>query len=206
MIVLTAGMFFPRNAGAQDLKIATVDLEQLTLTSAEGKAVNTKVQKRYEEISTIMEKLQKEITDKENQLKTADRVMSATAKANLAKEIENLKISFDRKNQDYQKEITDYQNDLLDPVAAKAQSKLGAHLKDKNYSIVVDRSAEKGNLVWFNPANDITDMLIKELDEDYKKAAPAAATPARTPAAATPSATTPRAPATTTPAPAGTKN
>ena len=191
MTVLTAGMFFPKQSQAQDLKIAVVDIETLTLNTDEGKAVSARVQKKYDEIATVMDKLQKEITEKEGQLRNA-RALSETAKGNLSREIDNLKKSFDRKNEDYQKELTDYQNDLLDPIAGKAQARLQAFLKEKNFTLVIDLSAQKGNVVWANPNNDITLEVIKQLNDDYKKAtaAPPAAAAPRTPGAAAPAAGT----------------
>ena len=191
-------MCFPGNGRAQDLKVATVDIEALTLTSDEGKAVNEKLKKKYDDIVAIMGKLQQSIEKKENDLKTQDRVMSATAKAALAKEIENDKVNFDRKNQDYQKEMMDYQNELLDPVAAKAQAMLQAYIKENTFSIVMDLSAEKGNVVWANPGNDITGNVLKRLNDEFKKTGSAAPAPAQRPAA-TPGATTPRPPAATAP-------
>jgi outer membrane protein len=198
--VLTTGMCFTGNGLAQELKIAVVDIEALTLTSDEGKSINDKLKKRYDEIVAVMSKLQKDIEDKETRLKTQDRVMSATAKAALSKEIETDKITFDRKNQDYQKEITDYQNELLDPVAGKAQAMLQAYIKEKTYSMVVDLSAEKGNIVWANPANDITQDVIKRLNDEYRKAVPASPAATR-PAATAPAPGVPRPPAAGTPAP-----
>ena len=199
MTVLVMGMKFPATGLAQDLKLAVVDIEALTLTSAEGKAANQKLKNRYDEIVGVMTKLQKEIEDKETRLKTQDRVMSATAKQQLTRDIESDKVAFDRKNQDYQKEIMDYQNELLDPVAGKAQAMLQVYIKEKNFSIVVDLSAEKGNIVWANPANDITQDVIKRLDDEYKKTG-ATAAPAATRPATAPAANTPRPPAATTPA------
>src|SRR5262245_33682845 len=133
MTVLAVGMHLPANGLAQDLKLAVVDIEALTLTSDEGKAANTKLKARYDEIVGIMSKLQKDIEDKETRLKTQDRVMSATAKAQLSRDIDNDKIAFDRKNQDYQKEIMELQNELLDPAAGKAQAMLQIYIKENNF-------------------------------------------------------------------------
>ena len=200
MTVLMTGVCFQESGLAQELKIAVVDIETMTLTSDEGKAVNDKLKKKYDEIVAIMGKLQKDIEDKETRLKTQDRVMSATAKESLGREIERDKVTFDRKNQDYQKEMMDYQNELLDPISAKAQTVLQAYIKEKTFTIVVDLSAEKGNIVWANPGNDITLDVIKRLNDEYKKTVVAApATPQR-PAATTPAAGTPRTPPAATPA------
>ena len=205
MIALTVGMFLPQTGQAQELKIAVVDIEALTLNSIEGKAVQDKLKKRYDEITVIMQKLQKEVDDKETQLKTQDRVMSAASKAALSRDIEDKKLAFDRKNQDYQKEMSDMQGGLMDPVSAKASAMLQAMIKEGSYNVVFDLAADKGNIVWANPANDITLTVIKRVDDEYKKtvgtaAAPAAAAP-RTPAATAPATTTPRPPAATPAAP-----
>jgi Skp family chaperone for outer membrane proteins len=116
--------------------------------------------------------------------------MSATAKAQLAKEIDDAKIIFDRKNQDYQKEMDDLQRDLLSPVAAKVQQELSAYVNEKGYTLLIDLSAAESNVVWFNPANDVTRDVMGRLNAAYKSS-PAAKTPA--PAAEKPA--TPPAPA-----------
>jgi Skp family chaperone for outer membrane proteins len=186
----------PQNGLAQDAKIAVIDVQTLTLMSDEGKAVSEKLEKRYQEISAEMQKTQKEIEEKETRLRTQDRVMSATAKAQLAKDIEAAKIVFDRRNQDYQKEMNDLQNELISPVAAKAQQELSAYIEEKGFTLVMDLSAEQGNIVWVNPGNEITPDVMKRLNENYKasggkpRAAPAATPPK--PPAPTPPATAPQ--------------
>lgn len=175
----------PPRGLAQDAKIAVVDIQALTLMSDEGKAIGEKLEKRYQEISAELQKEQKTIEEKETRLRTQDRLMSATAKAQLAKEIDDAKIVFDRKNQDYQKEMDDLQKDLLGPVALKVQQLLDVYVREKDYTLVIDLSAAEGNLVWANPANNVTQDVMKRLNEAYKQnPAPAApATPASTPPA-----------------------
>ena len=189
--VLTIVLMCARTGFAQDAKIAIVDVERLTLASDAGKTASEQLQKKFTEISALMQRSQKEIEDKETRLKTQDRVMSATAKAQLAKEIETDKLTFDRKNQDYQKQLSDMQDDLLGPISEKAQKALADYVKEKGFTVLFDLSAQNGNIVWFNKGNEITDDVIKRLNEEMKKATPAAATAA------------PRPPATPAAAPAG---
>jgi outer membrane protein len=191
MVLAVIVLHFPQNALAQDAKIATVDVQALTLMCDEGKAIGERLEKRYQEISAELQKEQKAIEEKETRLRTQDRLMSATAKAQLAKEIDDAKIVFDRKNQDYQKEMDDLQRDLLSPVAAKVQQELSAFVNEKGYTLLVDLSAAEGNIVWANPANEITREVMARLNAAYKSS-PAANTPAP---AAPPKAETPPAPA-----------
>lgn len=205
-IMVLLGLCSPMIAVAQETKLAVVDVQALTLASDEGKTVNEKWEKRFQVLSGEMEKTRKDIEAKENDLRTRDRLLSATAKAQLAREIDEAKRNFDRKNQDYQKELSDLQNDLLLPVADKARQELAAFVSENGYNLLYDLSSEKSNVVWFNPQNDVTAIVLKRLNDAYKKsggvpAAPSTA-PAATPKPATPPATTqprPSVPAPTTP-------
>lgn len=188
---------------AQEVRIAVVDVETLTLASDEGKAAGEKYKKALDEVTGIMEKARKDIEDKETRLRTQDRVMSATAKAQLTREIDAAKVEFERKSMDYEKEMAELQNQLLGPVSERAQLALEAYIKEKGFSLVIDLSAQGGNVVWWNQANDITLDVIKNLNDAYKKpvpATPAVAAPASStrPPAVAPPTTRPAAP--TTPA------
>jgi outer membrane protein len=178
---------------AQEVRIAVVDVETLTLASDEGKAAGEKYKKRLDEITGIMEKARKEIESKESLLRTQERVMSSTAKAQLTKEIETLKTDFERKGQDFEKELAEVQEQLIAPVSERARIALEAYIKEKSFSLVFDLSAQGSNVVWKSDANDITLDVIRALNEASKKAgtvppaapAPAAARPPATTAPAT---------------------
>jgi Skp family chaperone for outer membrane proteins len=200
----------PRTSWAQESKIAVVDIQTLTLMSDEGKAVNDKLEKRFQAISAEMEKTRKDIEDKETRLRNQDRLMSAAAKQQLATEIDADKVKFDRKNQDYQKEMNDMQAELLQPVSAKVQAELSAFVNDKGFTLLIDLSAENGNVVWANPGNDITKEVMVRVNENFKRNGGAAPAPAGSPnpAAGTPQAppaSRPQAPAPTTTPPAAPK-
>ena len=59
--------------------------------------------------------------------------MSATPRLSSTSEIEDDKIKFERKNQDYQKEIEEMQNELLGPIAARSEAKLAAYVNEKGF-------------------------------------------------------------------------
>ena len=107
--------------------------------------------------------------------------MSATLKAQLTSEIKEDQIKFERKNQDYQKEIEQMQNEMFGPIANKVKAELATYVSEMGYHLLIDFSAENSNVVWFNPANDITKQVMARMNDAYKKAggaASAAAPPA----------------------------
>src|SRR6186997_2425681 len=194
----------PQMGVAQDSKIAVVNTRTLTLMSDEGKVAGDKLQKRLDVIRTEMDKLRKDIEEKDNSLRTRERLLSAQAKATLAKDIDDSKFRFDQKAQVYEKEMNEMQAELLDPIAEKIRLELQAFVNEKSYTLVIDL-ADDSNVVWANAGNDITKDVLVRVNESFKRsggvAAPAPAPKA--PATTAPATTTPPAgqrPPTATPA------
>ena len=190
-IVLAGIVCLPQISPAQEVRIAVIDIEVLTYTSDDGKAANDKLEKRFQAISAEMDKARKDIEEKETRLRTQDRLMSAGAKSQLTKEIDDGKKQFDRKNEDYQKEMADLQSELLAPVSEKIQQELKIYVEEKGPTLLIDLSAERGNIVWANPGNDITKDMLTRLNANKTPAAapePASAKPPATPPAAPPAA------------------
>ena len=197
LIALAGFLCLPQISLAQEVRIAVVNIEVLTYTSDDGKAVNSQLEKKFQAISLEMDKARKDIEEKETRLRTQDRLMSAAAKAQLSKQIEDDKIRFDRKNQDYQKEMQELQGELLAPVSSKIQQELKNYVDEKGPTLLIDVSAEGGNVVWWNPNNDVTKDLVKRVNENKT---PASATPAAAPAPTTPGAKPPATTPAATPA------
>lgn len=191
-VVLMCLAGLPQDGVAQNAKIAVIDTEAITVMSDEGKVANEKIEKRVQVMTAEMDKIRKDIESKENDLRTRERLMNATAKTQLQKEIEDEKIKFERKSQDYQKEIDEMQNTLMTPIAAKIQKELAAFVNEKGFDLLIDLSVQPGNVVWANPGNDITKEMLARVNDTFKKSGGAAATPATTkPSAAPPPATAP---------------
>jgi outer membrane protein len=186
-VLLTVALLCARVGTAQDAKIAIVDMQRLALGTEEGKKASEKLEKRYQEISTIMQGLQKSIEDKENTLKTQERALSDTRKAQLAREIDNERKDFTRKNEDYQTELGDMEQQLTGPLLDKANAILSAYIKEKGFTIVFNISTENGNVVWFNRGNDVTDDVVKRINAETKTAVTPVKPPATAPAATAPS-------------------
>lgn len=194
--VASVVLCLPPKGVAQDAKIAFVDTQELTLGSEEGKVAGEKLQKRLDVIRTEMDKLRKEIEDKENNLRSRERLLNAGAKASATREIEDEKTKFERKAQDYEKEMNELQSTLISPIANKVREELAAYVKEKGFTLVLDLAAEEQNIVWHNSANNVTKDVLVRLNENFKRsggapaAAPAAA-PNKPPATPQPGATPP---------------
>jgi outer membrane protein len=180
---LLIALFGARAAYAQDLRIAVVNLQRLTTGTEEGKKANEKLEKRFQEISAEMQKLSRTIEEKEAELKKQGLVLSATRRDQIAREIENDKINLSRKNEDYQRELAEMEQEVMGPVVDVADRILQAYVKEKNFTVLINLAVENSNVVWYNPANDITEDVIKLINAAKVTTVPAAATPPAKPAA-----------------------
>src|SRR5437762_1602812 len=147
--------------GGQLSKVAVVDFEKALVESVEGKKSSDRFNATLQAKQADGEKRQKELEDAQRKLQTQERTLSEIAKANLQKDIDRRTTEMQRFNEDSQKELQSMRNELLRPIAEKANALLNQLAAEKGYTLVVDVSNPQNNVVWFNPQNDITAELTK---------------------------------------------
>jgi Skp family chaperone for outer membrane proteins len=178
-------------------KYAFVNIQRIAAESAAGKTLAGKVQAlNLQKVNELNEK-NKALQASQQKLESGASVLSATAAAQLQKDIERQQIDIQRFTEDAQQEVTSLQQQLQDefqtrlfPVLAEVANEKGLHM--------LFSGADAG-LVWADPALDITGEVIQKFDAAGGGAAakPAAAAPAPKPA---PPAPKPAAPAPPKPA------
>lgn len=174
--VLMAVILIPVMALAQGpAKIGVVDFERAVVESVEGKKAAEKFNLKFEERRQEIEKKQKEFEQLENRLRTQDRALSDAAKTDLSRDIDRRRTELTRLNEDAQKELGTYREELLGPIAAIANKIINAYAVEQGYSIIVDLSNPQNNVVYANDLADITTELIRRIDAETAKQPPAPA-------------------------------
>ena len=163
---------------AQVSKVAIVDFERALVESVEGKKSSDKFNATLQSKQTDGQKRQQELEDAQKKLQTQERTLSEAAKANLQKDIDRRTTELQRFNEDSQKELQSLRDELLRPIAEKASAILNQLAAERGYTLVVDTSNPQNNVVWFNPANDITTELTRRIDAATAATSNAAPAPA----------------------------
>jgi len=105
-------------------RVVVVDFERALAECAEGKQAaenwNAKFEERKKEIDAKQEALEAD----ENRLKTQERVLNETIRADLTRSIERQRTELTRLNEDAQKELETLREELLRPIAEKASAVL----------------------------------------------------------------------------------
>ena len=167
-------------------KYAFVNIQRIAAESAAGKTLAGKVQALNQQKVNELNERNKALQASQQKLEAGASVLSATAAAQLQKDIERQQIDIQRFTEDAQQEVTNLQTQLQDefqvrltPIIQEVANERGLHLL---FSVV------DSGLVWADPALDITTEVIQKFDAAGGGAAPkpAAAAPKPAPPAAAP--------------------
>jgi outer membrane protein len=156
----------------QGAKVAYVVLQRIANESADGRVATTRIQALQQKKAAELNERNKQLTSMQQKLEKEGSVMSASAAAELQKNIEKANVDVQRFTQDAQAEVQELQQSLqqefqqrLEPVLQQVGAEMGLHF--------VFNGPDAG-LVWADAALDISAEVIKKLDS----AKPPAAKPA----------------------------
>ena len=155
-------------------RYAVVNVPRIAFESAEGKAATAKVQALNQQRLNELNERNKTLQASQQKLEAGASVLSATAAAQLQKEIERQQVDVQRFSEDAQKDIQNLQAQLqqeferrLAPVIEQVAAEKGLHLLF---------SATESGIIWGMPALDLTPEIIAKLNTGAS--APAASPPA----------------------------
>lgn len=156
----------------QGAKVAYVVLQRIANESADGRVATTRIQALQQKKAAELTEKQKQLTTLQAKLEKEGSVMSASAAADLQKQIEKINVEVQRFTQDAQAEVQELQQALqsefqqrLEPVLQLVATEMGLQF--------IFNGPDAG-LVWADSALDISSEIIKKLDS----AKPATAKPA----------------------------
>ncbi len=163
----------------QGAKVAYVVLQRIANESADGRVATTRIQALQQKKAAELTEKNKQLAGMQQKLEKEGSVMSATAAAELQKNIEKLTVEVQRFTQDAQAEVQELQQELqqefqqrLEPVLSQVATEMGLQF--------VFNGPDAG-LVWADSALDISGEVIKKLDAASGKPAPKPAAPTKPP-------------------------
>lgn len=162
----------PAAAGAG--RVAVVDFQKAVTENSEGKKAQEKFMAELNKRQKEFEDKQKALSEAQNKLQTQDKVLSDTVKADLAKQIDRLNTELQRMNDDAQKELGDFQQQLFRPIAERTQEVLKSYSAETGFAVVFDSSSQANSIIYVQEVADITTEIIRRVDAAAAKA-PAAA-------------------------------
>ncbi|BCS34136.1 hypothetical protein TBR22_A33650 [Luteitalea sp. TBR-22] len=145
-----------------DAKVAYVDLNTIATTSKEGQAAGVKIKDLQAKKQAELEAKQKQLQSAQQKLEQGGAVLSESARAGQAKEVERLQTELQRMSQDAQKEIQEFTQDLQVQFQQKLLPVIEQVAKAKNLHFIL--SIADAGVVWVDAGLNVTADVVAALD------------------------------------------
>jgi outer membrane protein len=165
-------------------KYAFVNIQRIAAESAAGKTLAGKVQALNQQKVNELNEKNKALQASQQKLEAGASVLSATAAAQLQKDIERQQIDIQRFTEDAQQEVTNLQTQLQDEFQVRLTPIIQDVANERGLDLLF--SVVDSGLVWADPALDITTEVIQKFDAAGGSTAPKPAAAAPKPAAPAP--------------------
>jgi outer membrane protein len=160
-------------------KVAVIHFELAILESDAGKAATAKYNTEIEPEKNKFEKVAKEVEDLQKKLQDAK---TDAEKGPIRSELESKTREAQFVQENAQRKSDDLKQRLLAPIANLANKVIDRYAKANNLAIIFDPNAEGSNIVYASTPSDITNEIIRGMNEDFAKdpnlTAPAPSAPA----------------------------
>ncbi len=178
--VAAVGLMMPCRSLAQGTagKIGLLNVVRVITENAEGKQAMGDFEQKVKTKRDELDRKNNEIQELQKQLQSQARTLNDDSRAALTKSIDTKTTELQRGQDDAQKEFGQLQNEILGRIGNKVAPFVQAYAKEHNFTIIVDISGQNASgVIYFDPANEITDDIIKRVDAAQAPAAPAASKP-----------------------------
>jgi outer membrane protein len=159
-------------------KIVIIDMRKAITESEPGLIATAEYKKALAPESAQLDKLSKEAADLSEKLRNAK---TESERADLTRQLEAKQREGQRFQEDASKKSEDLQDKLLPPVAEIVQKSVEAYALENDIAVIFDPTVEPSNIVHSSTAADVTNEIIRRVNDAYAKnpkpAAPSAPAP-----------------------------
>jgi outer membrane protein len=169
IMVLVLGMAMLGGAStahaAEGLKLAFIDAQKVLDNTKAGKRAKETMEQFRDSRQKIIDLEESEIKRLQDDLARQGAVLSPEARRTKEETLQRRFMDYQKKVGELTKELQDKKKDVLEEFN-KGLEEVVKRIAEKNgYTLVFDRNAEGGVLVYAQQSLDITDEVIKEYDK-----------------------------------------
>lgn len=196
-----ATVFLSASAMAQSAapKIGVINMQGALMQTKDGQKASNELKAKFSPKQDEFQKRQQALQAKQEQYRRTEATMSAEAKANMERDIQDMGRTLQRDTDDTQQDFQAEENRLLSPIMNKMQQILTKYAIDNQLSMIIDASTQPNNLLYADEASNITPAIVALYDKAEQIAPAPAAPTAAAPKPAAPAA--PKPPAAAPPKP-----
>jgi outer membrane protein len=167
LLGLIFALLFPKDTSAQStnaVKIGVLNVFRVIAECVEGREANEDYQRKYEAKRDELAKKEKELQDLQQQLQNQSKTLNDESRMTLTKGIEVKTTDLKRSQEDAEKEFNALRSEIFNRIGNRLAPILEQYGKEYHYTFILDSSNQTTQIVYSDPAIEITDDIIKRLD------------------------------------------
>ncbi len=167
-LILIFTTLLAATAAAQSVqKVAIIDSQKAFDRSVQGQKVVALLQDKENEIKASLKQKQEEINSLKDKFASQRLTLNEEALSQLQLEIDKKETEKKKYEQDSSIEFDQYKAKLIKKMRDEMLAIVDELVKERGYDLVFDLSSS--GLIYFQPALDITEEVIKKYDEAYSR-------------------------------------
>jgi outer membrane protein len=158
-VALAIMLFMPWMAHAQG-KIGFVNTERVLRDSTPAQRAQKKIEGEFQKRDQELAQMADQLKQMQNEMERTAVTMSESQRRTKEREFSDLNREFQRKQREFREDLNQRRNEELAVVVEKANRVIRKIAAQENLDVVIQ------DAVYANPRIDITDKVIKALDEN----------------------------------------
>ncbi len=150
-----------------EVTIGLINLQKVLNTIKEGKDVNDKLKKSFDDKKSTLTKEEEKIKKAQEEYMKQAALLSAEAKRKKEAELQQNIIALQKKTMEYQKEISELEASMKKPILDKVKDIVEAVSEDSKVDFTVEVSTSP--VVYAKTKKDLTDLVISAYDKKHGK-------------------------------------
>ncbi len=146
--------------------IGVLNVQFVMANTQEGKKASEDLRARFNPQRAELERLQREIRELENQLRTQERTISDEARRQLIRELEDKRKQANRMQEDLRDDVEQVQGEYVNSIGLKLERIIDQYARENNLALVLN-AFQGGPIIWRAQTVDITADIIALYDRTY---------------------------------------
>jgi len=146
----------------QTIKVGIINSQEILEKSIEGKKVIAQLEERNRKDQQDLSKLDEQIRQLETKLNTQQLTMTQEAILSLSADLERKRTERQRMAEDANRDMQELQQRLFLKIQSEVMPVIAKLGQEKGIDLILDLRAS--GVLYFNPAIDLTDEVIKRYD------------------------------------------
>jgi outer membrane protein len=147
-------------------KVGIINIQNAIFSTRDGQKALADLQAKFEPVRSRLQKKQADLEGDKAKLSQGANAMSADQKEKLMRDIDQKTKSLNRDTEDAQAESEQEQGKVMQELGQRVMAVVNKYSKDHGFSLIIDVSSQQTNVLFADPATDITGDIIKLYDQN----------------------------------------